>query len=587
MLTSSELKSQVDDIWDRLWSAGLSLPTDSIEQFSYLLFLKRLDDEENKRKKDAKRRNQTFEPKIPAELRWSHWRNFEGAAILKHVRDEVFPWLRSLGNLKDKDTEVVDPKTLEDSDNEQPLSSFVLYMQNAEFKISKAATLIEVCKIIDRMNIAEQNQDVQGDLYEYLLNKLSSAGRNGQFRTPRHIIRMMVEMIDPQPKERIGDLAAGTCGFLVNAYEYILEKHTSPKILYDADGKKHPIGDLLSEAESKFLKTEALTAYDNDAGMTMLRIGSMNLMLHGIEHPRFFLMDTLSKNFEDEKFLDVVLMNPPFTGKMDSDVNPALPDKCKKTELLFLYQILRSLEMGGRCAVIVPDGVMFGSSKQHQDIRKKLLEANRLDGVVSMPSGVFKPYAGVSTAVLMFTRGATSDRIWFYDMDHDGFSLDDKRQAVSENDIPDILECWKRRFDDDFNAQRERRKLEIKELLKPLKSQRLDLERDIHRLKFEEAIAPEDDDRPRLALESAEQNLKELSEKIAPLQNEINRLNRQFWVDRALVKSNKYDLSASRYRVVEQDEVFYELPEITTGRMLKLESFIAAEVQELEQLLES
>ena len=186
----------------------------------------------------------------------------------------------------------------------------------------------------------------------------------------------------------------------------------------------------------------------------------------------------------------------------------------------------------------------------------------------------------------MFTRGATSDRIWFYDMDHDGFSLDDKRQAVSENDIPDILECWKRRFDDDFNAQRERRKLEIKELLKPLKSQRLDLERDIHRLKFEDVIAPEDDDRPRLALESAEQNLKELSEKIAPLQNEINRLNRQFWVDRALVKSNKYDLSASRYRVVEQDEVFYELSEITTGRMLKLESFIAAEVRELEQLLE-
>ena len=586
MLTSSELKSQVDDIWDRLWSAGLSLPTDSIEQFSYLLFLKRLDDDENKREKQAKRRNQTFEPKIPLKLRWSEWRNLEGAAMHKHVREEVFPWLRSLGNPKDKDTEAADPKTLEDSDNEQPLSSFVLYMQNAEFKISKAATLIEVCKIIDRMNIAEQNQDVQGDLYEYLLNKLSSAGRNGQFRTPRHIIRMMVEMIDPQPTERIGDLAAGTCGFLVNAYEYILEKHTNPEGLYDEEGNKHPIGDLLSEAERKFLKTEALTAYDNDAGMTMLRIGSMNLMLHGIEHPRFFLMDTLSKNFEAEKFLDVVLMNPPFTGKMDSDVNPALPDKCKKTELLFLYQILRSLEMGGRCAVIVPDGVMFGSSKQHQDIRKKLLEANRLDGVVSMPSGVFKPYAGVSTAVLMFTRGATSDRIWFYDMDHDGFSLDDKRQAVSENDIPDILECWKRRFDDDFNAQRERRKLEIKELLKPLKSQRLDLERDIHRLKFEEAIAPEDDDRPRLALESAEQNLKELSEKIAPLQNEINRLNRQFWVDRALVKSNKYDLSASRYRVVEQDEVFYELPEITTGRMLKLESFIAAEVRELEQLLE-
>ncbi len=184
----------------------------------------------------------------------------------------------------------------------------------------------------------------------------------------------------------------------------------------------------------------------------------------------------------------------------ESDINPELPTKCKKTELLFLYQILRVLEMGGRCAVIVPDGVLFGSSKQHQDIRKKLLEENRLDGVISMPSGVFKPYAGVSTAVLIFTRGATTNRIWFYDMEHDGFSLDDKRQTVSENDIPDILECWKRRFDEDFNAQRESRKLAIKELLIPLKAKRLELEQDINRLKFEEVIAPEDDDNPRLAL---------------------------------------------------------------------------------------
>ncbi|WP_228060403.1 MULTISPECIES: N-6 DNA methylase [unclassified Coleofasciculus] len=307
-------------------------------------------------------------------------------------------------------------------------SSFERYMQNAEFKVSKSATLIEVCNLIDALKISEQNQDVQGDLYEYLLSKLSTAGRNGQFRTPRHIIRMMVRMVDPKPKERIGDLAAGTCGFPVNAYEYILEQHSEP----DEQGNPQLIGDLLSDEERECLQTEAFTAYDNDAGMTMLRIGSMNLMLHGIKHPRFFYMDTLSKAFNDEKSLDVVLMNPPFKGKMDeSDINPTLPTKCKKTELLFLHLIERVLDMGGRCAVIVPDGVLFGSSKQHQEIRKKIIETHRLDGVVSMPSGVFKPYAGVSTAVLLFTRGGTTDKIWFYDMEHDGFSLDDT--AVSDS----------------------------------------------------------------------------------------------------------------------------------------------------------
>jgi len=208
-----------------------------------------------------------------------------------------------------------------------------------------------------------------------------------------------------------------------------------------------------------------------------------------------------------------------------------------------------------------------------------------LDGVVSMPSGVFKPYAGVSTAVLIFTRGATTNRIWFYDMDHDGFSLDDKRQPVTETDIPDILECWKRRFDDDFNTKRESRKLAIKELLTPLKVKRLELDREIHRLKFEDAIASEDDDNPRLALEADEAKIKELREQIAPLQNEINRLNRQFWVDKALVKANKYDLSASRYRQIEQDEVFYEVPEMTIERSLSLESFMRQEVEELKSLL--
>lgn len=568
MLTDSELRSKVDTIWDRLWSSGLSNPLDSIEQFSYLLFLKRLDDAETKREKQANRRNQEFKPQIPAELRWSEWTQKKGGDALKHVREKVFPWLREMGAKG---------------------SSFQVYMQNAEFKISKPNTLIEVCNLIDEMKISEQNQDVQGDLYEYLLSKLQQAGRNGQFRTPRHIIQMMVEMIDPKPMERIGDLAAGTCGFPVYAYEYILEKHTSPDVLYDDMGKKHLIGDCLSPEQGEFLQTEAFTAYDNDSGMTMLRIGSMNLMLHGINHPRFFYMDTLSKDFNDEKSLDVVLMNPPFKGKMDKDdINDTLPSKVTKTELLFLHLILRVLDMGGRCAVIVPDGVLFGSSRAHQDIRKKIIEENRLDGVVSMPSGVFKPYAGVSTAILFFTRGGTTDRIWFYDMDYDGFSLDDKRQPTPEqNDIPDILQCWQHRFDDDFNAQRKARLETLKQEIAPLKTDRLLLQKEINRLMFEAAIAPEDDETKQQALETEQQKLTKLEEQIAPLRAEIDQLNRQFWVEKKQVKANKYDLSASRYRQVEQDEVYYESPTVTMERLLKLEHVMAAEVAELEKLLGS
>jgi type I restriction enzyme M protein len=568
MLTDSELRSKVDTIWDRLWSSGLSNPMDSIEQFSYLLFLKRLDDTETRREKQAIRRKQEFTPQIPPELRWAAWVNQPAAAALKHVKEQVFPWLRQMGDAK---------------------SSFRQYMQGAEFKLNKAGTLIEVCNLIDQMKISEQNQDVQGDLYEYLLSKLSVAGRNGQFRTPRHIIRMMVEMVAPQPNERIGDLAAGTCGFLVNAYQYILEHATSPDILYDGEGQKHLVGDHLTPEQGKFLQKEALTAYDNDSGMTMLRIGSMNLMLHGIQQPRFFYMDTLSKSFSDERSLDVVLMNPPFKGKMDeSDINPSLPTRVTKTELLFLHLILRVLDMGGRCAVIVPDGVLFGSSKAHQEIRKTLIEDNRLDGVVSMPSGVFKPYAGVSTAVLLFTRGGTTDRIWFYDMAYDGFSLDDKRQPTpDQNDIPDILQCWQQRADTEFVAQRQARLETLNQQIAPLKAEKLLLQKEINRLLFEAAIAPEDDDTAQTALETDQQRLATLEAQMAPLRAEIDQLTRQFWVTKAQVKANKYDLSASRYRQVEPDEQYYEAPHVTMDRLLKLEHVMAAEVAELEKLLDS
>jgi type I restriction enzyme M protein len=473
MLTDTKLHSQIDQLWDKLWTGGLSNPMDAIEQLSYLLFLKRLDDAENQAEKQALLRGQLYLPRVPEEMRWRYWTKLKAEEALDHVKEKVFPWFKEMGGKG---------------------SSFERYMMNAEFKINRPSLLIAACNAIDEMRISEQNQDVQGDLYEYLLGKLTIAGRGGQFRTPRHIIRMMVQMIAPQPGERIGDLAAGTCGFLVNAYQHILEQHTSPEILaYDQEGWPHNlVGDLLTGKQHRFLQEEAFRGYDNDSGMTMLRIGSMNLMLHGIEYPRFYYMDTLSKDFQEEREYDVILMNPPFKGAVDKgSVSDSLPDNTRKSELLFVHLVLRALDMGGRCAIIVPDGVLFGSSRAHVDLRQKVIEGNRLDGVVSMPGGVFKPYAGVSTAVLLFTRGATTDRIWFYDMAHDGFSLDDKRQPVPENDIPDILECWRHRHDAEFQAQRQARLEELQAQVAPLKAERLKLQGEINRLTFESMIDPD------------------------------------------------------------------------------------------------
>jgi type I restriction enzyme M protein len=445
-------------------------------------------------------------------------------------------------------------------------------MKDAEFKVKKPSVLIEACKAIDEMHISEQNQDVQGDLYEYVLGHLSIAGKNGQFHTPRHVIQMMVEMIAPGPHERICDPAAGTCGFLVNAYRYMMEQATSEEVLA-RDGEGHATfraGDRLSAKDRKFLTTQALTGYDNDSGMVMLRIGCMNMILHGIESPRFFYADTLSKAFNEEKRYDIVLANPPFKGAIDSsDVNPTLPAKCKKTEILFLHLFLRLLDNGGRAAVIVPEGILFGSSNAHVEIRRKLIEENRLDAVVSMPGGVFKPYSGVSTAVLLFTKGAATDRIWFYDMEHDGFSLDDKRTPQpEENDIPDITECWHKRLDRDFAQKRSARLAQLRSQLAPLKENRLEHHAIIHRLKFEEVIASDGDgDKARDAREKAEAELAELEARIAPLQKEADQLTRQFWVTKDQVKANNYELTASRYRQLDHDDAYYEKPEVTLDRL--------------------
>jgi type I restriction enzyme M protein len=583
MLTDPKLRSQVDALWDKFWTGGLANPLDAIEQFSYLLFLKQLEDRENAAERQAKRRGEKYQPKVPKEMRWSYWTQLPAEASLNHLKKEVFP---NIVNLADE------------------MSSFAQYMRNAECKISKPSLLIEACKLIDQMNISSQNQDVQGDIFEYMLNHLNISGRNGQFRTPRHIIRMMVQMTEPKPHERIGDLAAGTGGFLVNAYQYILESNTSPAILeYDETGfPHHLIGDKLTKEEAQALQApKALRGFDNDSGMTMLRIGSMNLMLHGLESPQFFYMDTLAKEFEQSKEYDLILMNPPFKGAVDrNDVNPTLPDNTTKSELLFLHLVLRALDMGGRAAVIVPDGVLFGSSRAHVELRRRMIEENRLDGVISMPSGVFKPYAGVSTAVLFFTRGGRTERIWFYDMAHDGFSLDDKRVAVEENDIPDVVNCWGKRNDKKFVESREKRIGELRTLLAPMKEERRKMQAEINRLTFESVIAtgPHRPSAPSPkydwgssnlgegdALSDAQARLAALEAQIAAPQSELDRLTRQFWVTKEQVKTNKYDLSASRYRQADADAVYHEKPSVTLERLARLERVMLDEITELKGLL--
>lgn len=573
MLTDTQLRAQVDALWDKLWSGGLSNPLDAIEQLSFLLFLKQLEEREQDAERAARLRGKEFEPLFPdtdagRKLRWSYWSQLPAAQALAQVKDHVFPFLKSLG---------------------ARAGSFGEHMANAEFKINKASLLIEACRSIEAMEISSQNQDVQGDLYEYLLGRLNTAGTNGQFRTPRHIIRLMVQMVDPKPGERVGDPAAGTCGFLVNAWQHILETHTDPQDLtFDEDGWPHGLtGSRLSPDEWRFAQEHGFTGYDSDSGMTMLRLGSMNLILHGLTAPRFHYADTLSKAFTEEGAYDVVLANPPFKGAVDaSDVNPTLPAKVKKTEILFLHLFLRLLENGGRAAVIVPDGVLFGMKKAHIEVRRMLVEDNRLDAVVSMPGGVFRPYAGVSAAVLLFTKGASTERVWFYDMQHDGFSLDDKRQPAPENDIPDILECWALRDDAEFQCSREARLAELSDAVSPLKASRLTHAALVHGLRFEEVLASNGGDSTAQRAR-AEEELSDITDLIAPLANEINQITRQFWVTKEHLASNRYDLSASRYREYEREETYFENPVVTLDRLNQLAGAMSTSVAQLRDLLAS
>lgn len=412
-MITGELKNKIDKIWETFWTGGITNPLDVIEQFTYLLFIKQLDEVETRREADAMILG--FEPdrifsEDEQEYRWSRFKNLGDADIVyKLIQENVFPFIKGLHSDKD--------------------SAYARYMWDAIFKIPTPGLLSKIIDGIDGLNIQEaaEGGDSKGDLYEYLLSKVATAGTNGQFRTPRHIIRMMVEMVKPNPSDTIIDPAMGSAGFLCEAQLYLREHHKD--MLLDAELRNHFNNEMF---------------YGNDMDTTMLRIGAMNMMLHGVENPNISYRDSLSEQNSDEEKYSLVLANPPFKGSLDAEsVSASLlkVTKTKKTELLFLALFLRILQKGGRAAVIVPDGVLFGSSKAHKQIRQELVDNNKLQAVISMPSGVFKPYAGVSTAILFFTKTGAggTDKVWFYDMKADGLSLDDKRQAVEANDIPDII----------------------------------------------------------------------------------------------------------------------------------------------------
>ena len=440
-MITGDIRNQVDTIWNSFWTGGISNPLEVIEQITYLLFLRRLDDLHTVEELKATRLKKPMERRVFPEgadargkpydeMRWSRFKNTEARAMFETISEHVFPWLRTLGGNG---------------------STYARHMKDARFTIPTPQLLAKVVDLIARVPM--EDRDTKGDLYEYMLGKIASAGQNGQFRTPRHIIRLMVEMTAPHPTDIICDPACGTGGFLVAAGEYLRDHH--PEILRDDRHRKHFHQSLFHGFD-----------FDN----TMLRIGSMNMLLHGIENPAIVYRDSLAQDHaeETEKYT-LVLANPPFAGSLDYE--SAAKDlltvvKTKKTELLFLALFLRLLKPGGRAAVIVPDGVLFGSSKAHKELQKILVEQHKLDAVIKLPSGVFRPYAGVSTAILIFTKtnSGGTDHVWFYDVEADGWSLDDKRNALlpdvklgpvpseplteeehAKNNLPDMLKRWKER----------------------------------------------------------------------------------------------------------------------------------------------
>lgn len=481
-----ETKSIIDRIWTNFWEGGVTNPLTVIEQITYLLFIKGLDDIDIAHEKSDHmlgiKTKRIFDEKHQ-ECRWSIFKNYPAEKMYKIVGEDVFPFIKSLSNNKN--------------------SGYAKYMEDAIFIIPTPIMLQRVVTAIDKLKM--KDRDTKGDVYEYLLSKLSTAGRNGQFRTPRHIIRMMVELMKPTPEDIIVDPAAGSAGFLVEVGEYLRNNRND---LFLTENLKEHFNNTMF--------------YGFDMDRTMLRIGAMNLMQHGIENPNISYKDSLSEDNEDNSKYTLVLANPPFKGSIDSErTSKDLLNvtKTKKTELLFLALFLRILRTGGRAASIVPDGVLFGSSNAHKAIRKEIIEKHKLEAIISMPSGVFKPYAGVSTAIMIFTKTSDggTDKVWFYDMTADGFSLDDQRQPVKENDIPDII----KRFDNrDSKEEQERARTE-----------------------------------------------------------------KSFFVPKEEIVKNDYDLSINKYKEIVVEKKEYEEPKVILKRVIDMENELQQKLKELEELL--
>ncbi len=508
------LKSKIDNLWLEFWAGGITNPLTVIEQISFLMFARMLDMREVAAEKRAHRTgmeawDHVF-PQNKQHLRWSHLINLGAEEQLDIVQGELFRFFRE---------DVVKSSTLGK------------YLQDAQCVIQKASLLKTAINMINDLPLMQG--DTKGDLYEYLLSKLTTAGVAGQFRTPRPVIRAMVEMLNVQPTETVCDPACGTGGFLIETMEYLKRTHSSSDLVIEEqdeetgevvkDDHGNPVmvypGDQLDEYRSH-IQTDMFQGFDFDS--TMLRIATMNMLLHGIENPTIAYKDSLSEQSEVaqeyEGHFDVVLANPPFKGSIDHESvfkNLTSVAKTKKTELLFLVLMTRILKNGGRCAVIVPDGVLFGSSAAHQAVRRMLVEDNQLEGVVSLPSGVFKPYAGVSTAVLFFTKGGETEQVWFYKVENDGYSLDDKHTPIVKNDLPDLVERWNERN-------------------------------------------PEQD---------------------------MDRTQKCFFVPKEEIADNKYDLSFNLYAEVACEEIGYESPQIILQRLRNLEEEIIADLGKLEAIL--
>jgi type I restriction enzyme M protein len=523
MITGS-LKNTIDKLWLEFHTGGITNPLTVIEQISFLMFARMLDLREQRAEKRAQRTGKKdFDPIFPPEkqhLRWSHLVHLGAEAQLDLLQQELFPWFRDKQNGLPAKVEIA------------------RYLEGAQCLVQKPSLLKSAINTLNELPLHEG--DTKGDLYEYLLSKLTTAGVAGQFRTPRHIIRAMVEMLDVQPDQTVCDPACGTGGFLIETMEHLRRTHTSKELIHDQlDDSGQPIldahgkpvkvfeGDQL-DPYRKHIEEHMFHGFDFDS--TMLRIAAMNMLLHGIDAPCIEYQDTLADTFAQrfpehhEGAFDVVLANPPFKGSIDADsVHKSLTAvaKTSKTELLFLVLLLRMLKRGGKCAVIVPDGVLFGSSSAHQAVRRMIIEEHQLDAVVSLPSGVFKPYAGVSTAILLFTRGGRTENVWFYKVANDGYSLDDKRDPIPGSDLTDLVDQWK----------------------------------------------------------------KWSTPKKQPVAKFEDRTAKCFVVPKDEIVGQKFDLSFNRYFVQAHEEQTFESPQVILDKLRTLENEILADLNELEDLL--